>query len=331
VGRAVRRRRGKLTGKGEVVIDKAFVNFRVGDGEDVAVLIDQKLCAVFGADRVFRSSRSMGAGTVFQPQLVAEATSCAVMVAVIGPRWLAENGGVRRIDEPGDWVCTEIALAMANKKPVIPVFVGDRPKLESKDNLPTSIAELVNLQYRRLHHRSAELDLVRIVDDVRPHVTKHGVQLPGPTEPVLLVSLGSTQRSSDLRFGSAQLNGTYFADSIVFRPSLFTAQPRSAISFNLGRRFRRLEVTVGVLDDAAEADQFGVFKVVTDRKANMQVTAKLGQPQLLSVDVSDVLNLRLEAHRPGTTAHPMMAGVNAAGGVSNKLPELAWGDPVVYP
>jgi hypothetical protein len=286
---------------------------------------------VFGADRVFRSSRSVGGGTVFQPALVAEAAGCAVMVAVIGPRWLAENGGIRRIDEPGDWVCTEIALALANKKPVIPVLVGDRPKLEPTDNLPTSIAELVNHQYRRLHHRSAELDLVRIVDDVRPHVTKHGLPMPGPTHPVLLTSLGSTQRSSDLRFGSAQLNGAYFGDSIVFRASLFAAQPLSTVSFNLGRRFRRFEVTVGVLDDAAEADQVGVFKVVTDEKVNMQVAVKLGQPQLLSVDVTDVLNLRLEAHRPGTTAHPMMAGVNAAGGVSNKLPELAWGDPVVYP
>jgi hypothetical protein len=42
-------------------------------------------------------------------------------------------------------------------------------------------------------------------------------------------------------------------------------------------------------------------------------------------------NLRLEAHRPCTTAHPLMAGANVAGGVSNKLPELAWGDPMLYP
>lgn len=75
----------------------------------------------------------------------------------------------------------------------------------------------------------------------------------------------------------------------------------------------------------------GVFKVLADGAVRSQVTAMLGKPQLLNVDVSDVLNLQLEAHRPGTTAHPMMAGVLAAGGVSNKLPELAWGDPVVYP
>lgn len=272
----------------------------------------------------------MGAGTVFQPALTAEAAGCTAMIAVIGPRWLAEHKGVRRIDEPGDWVCTELTLALANNKVVIPVLLADRPSLRAEDNLPAPIADLVNLQYRRFHHRSAELDLSRIVDDLRPLVTRPGTPLPAPAESVLLVSLGATQRSTDLRFGSAQLDGAYFGDSIVLRPSLFAAQPRSAISFNLGKKFRRLEVTVGVLDDAAEADQIGVFKVVTDGKVNMQVTAKLGQPQLLEVDVTDILNLKLEAHRPGTTDHPMKAGANMAGGVSNKLPALAWGDPVLY-
>lgn len=280
---------------------------------------------------MFRSSRSIGAGTVHQPELIAEASGCAVMIAVIGPRWLAENNGVRRIDEPGDWVCTELTLALANNRQVIPVLLADRPKLEATDNLPAAISSLVDRQYRRYHHRSAEQDLQRIVDDVRPYLKRPpGVPMPAPAESVLLVRLGPTHRSTDLRFDSALLNGVYFGDSIVLRPSMFAADKRPSVGFNLGKKFRRLEVTVGVLDDAAEADQVGVFKVTTDGKVNMQVTAKLGQPQLLEVDVTDVLNLSLEAHRPGTTGHPMMAGANMAGGVSNKLPALAWGDPVLY-
>lgn len=310
---------------------KAFVNFRVGDDTGAAVLIDNTLCDAFGEDRVFRSSRSLGGGTVFQPTLVAEAESCAVMIVVIGERWLADDRGGRRIDEPGDWVRTEISLALANERPVIPVLTEARPKLTVDDKLPASIAGLIDRQYLRFHHRSAKLDLVGIVDAVRPHVVQHGQWIPGPAGALRLVKLGATQRSPDLKLGAAQIGGSLFGDSIVYRPSLFATQPRSSISFNLGKKFRRFEATVGVVVDAAEADQIGVFTVVTDGKESSRITVTQGQPRLLSVDVTNVLNLRLEAYRPGTTSHPLMAGANMAGGVSNKLPELAWGDPVVYP
>jgi NPCBM/NEW2 domain len=172
---------------------------------------------------------------------------------------------------------------------------------------------------------------VHIVDEVRHHTAERGIPMAGPTNPVLLTSLDSTQRSSDVRLGSAELSGRYFGDSIIFQPSLFASPVRGTISYNLGMRFRRLEVTAGVLDNAAERDQIGVFKVITDGAVRTQVTAEHGRPKELSIDVTDVLSLQLEAHRPGTTVHPMMAGVMAAGGRSNKLPELAWGDPVVYP
>ncbi|HYQ64757.1 TIR domain-containing protein [Actinophytocola sp.] len=314
-----------------MVISKAFVNFRVGDGQDAAVLIDNALRKEFGEDHVFRSSRSMPAGTVFQSMLLTEAAGCAVMIVVIGDRWLDENNGVRRIDDPGDWVRTEISLALANDRPVIPVLLGDRPNLGAKDRLPAPIAGLVDRQYVRLRHQTAERDLAHLVDEVRPLVTTQGMRIAGPGHPLLLTNLAPTQRSSDLRLGPAEIDGRYFGESIVYRPSLFSAQPRASISFNLGRKYGRLEVTVGVLDDAAEADQVGVFRIVTDGKVSTQVAASQGQPQLLSVEVTDVLNLRLEAYRPGTTAHPLQAGANMAGGVSNKLPELAWGDPMLYP
>jgi len=312
-------------------MEKVFVNFRVGDAEDTAVLIDQKLCQAIGAERVFRSSRAMHGGAIFPETLKAKAASCTVMLVVIGRHWLVGGRDCRRIDAPADWVRTEIELALENDRQVIPILTGDRQRLGPEDKLPPEIAGLLDRQYLRFHHRSAEFDLQHIVDEVRYHVSEPGVALPGAVNPVLLTNFRPTQRSADMRTGAAELGGRYFGDSFVFRPSLFAANTRGSVSFNLGRKYRRLEVTAGVLDDAAEAHQVGVFKVLADGAVRSQVTAMLGKPQLLNVDVSDVLNLQLEAHRPGTTSHPMMAGVLAAGGVSNKLPELAWGDPVVYP
>jgi hypothetical protein len=47
----------------------------------------------------------------------------------------------------------------------------------------------------------------------------------------------------------------------------------------------------------------------------------------LRVEVTGVLRLRLVAYRTGTTGSPLMAGARIAGGLSNHLPEVAWGDP----
>ncbi|MCT2581531.1 TIR domain-containing protein [Actinophytocola gossypii] len=328
MGIALRGRRGKLK---EIVISKVFVNFRVGDTQDTAVLFDQRLSQAFGPEHVFMSSRSMRGGTVFPPELEKEATTCAAMLVLVGPRWLVpDSDGERRIDEPGDWVRKEIELALWNQRPVIPVLVGDRQRLHESDNLPASIAGLVDHQYLRFHHRSATYDLMHLVDEIRHHVGKGGIELPTPENSVLLTSLRPTRRA-DVRLAAAEINGRYYGDSIVYRPSVFANHPRGSISFSLGRNYRRLDVIVGVLDDAAEADQLGVFRVIADGAVRNEVAVRQGQPRELSVDVSGVLHLALEAHRPGMTQHPMMAGVNVAGGQSNRLPELAWGNPVLHP
>jgi hypothetical protein len=211
--------------------------------------------------------------------------------------------------------------------------MGDRPRLEAADSLPASISALIEHSYVRFSHRSAESDLNSIVDAARPYLARAdgSTAMPRPAEPVLLVNLTPTRRSTDVKPGGAEINGRYYGSSLVYRCELFASDPRGTINFNLGKRYRRLELTVGVLDDAAEPDQVGVFQVVADGRVCVEVTAKQGDPRVLTVDVTDVLNLKLVAYRPGMTNHPLMAGANMAGGVSNKLPELAWGNPVVIP
>jgi hypothetical protein len=259
------------------------------------------------------------------------AATCAAMIVVIGPNWLAEDGGRRRIDAPADWVRMEIELALAAGKPVIPVLLGERDRLTVSDNLPVSISDLVDRQYVRLHHRSADHNLIHIADLVGPYVGKNGgTPLPKPEDSAFLTTLSPTRRSSDVRLTAAQINGNYYSNSIVYRCDLFANDPRGSIGFNLGLRYRRLEVTIGVLDDAAEPNQVGVFEVLADGAVREEATAKQGQPRRLTVDVTDVLNIQLVAHRPGTTVHPALAGAMMAAGRSNKLPELAWGNPTIF-
>jgi hypothetical protein len=280
------------------------------------VLIDQRLCRTFGTDKVIRSSRAMHGGAEFPPTLEAEAAACAAMIVVIGHHWLTGPGGTRRIDDPHDWVRREIELAFAHDRPVLPVLTGDRRPLRTSDRLPESLAGLIERQHLRMKH---DVDLALIVDEVRQY-------LDDPAGPVYLVDLRPTHRSADVRLGSAELGGTFHGSSIVFRPTVFATRTRGTITFALGMRYRFLEVTAGVLDDAAAPDQVGVFTIIGDGRRLRQVTVPRGSPQTLTVNVTDVLHLRLEAYRPGTTARRTPNGATSA-----KLPELAWGDPVVYP
>lgn len=153
----------------------------------------------------------------------------------------------------------------------------------------------------------------------------------GMPNPVLLTSaLSPASCSSDVRMTDAEIDGMNRGDSIVYRPSLFAHEPRAVVEYNLGRRYTGFEVVAGVLDDAADADQTGYFQVFLDGVPQDQVEVRMGRPAWMRYDVINVLRLRLVAYRPGTTVSPLLAGVLAAGGQSNKLPALAWGNPVLF-
>ncbi|WP_410593672.1 SEFIR domain-containing protein [Amycolatopsis sp. lyj-23] len=149
--------------------------------------------------------------------------------------------------------------------------------------------------------------------------------------PVLLTSvLAPASCGSDIHMTSAEIDGVHRGDSIVYRPSLFANEPRAVVEYNLSRRYTGFETVAGVLDDAVDADQVGYFQVFLDGVAQEQVAVRMGKPAWLRYDVVGVLRLKLVAYRPGTTKNPMLAGALLAGGQSNKLPELAWGNPALY-
>ncbi|MGQ0837801.1 SEFIR domain-containing protein [Actinokineospora sp.] len=153
-----------------------------------------------------------------------------------------------------------------------------------------------------------------------------------PARPQVLLANGLPwlDRSSDVRSGSARIDGVHYGDSIVLRPTLFTAGARGFVEVDLGRAYRRMTSVVGVLDDAAEAFQVGHFRVYLDGSPQPESRAALGKPGTVEVDVTGALRLRLEMYRPGVVASPLLSGVLAAGGQSSRLPELAWGNPTLY-
>jgi hypothetical protein len=144
-----------------------FVNYRGADSRGYCAVLYLELTRYFGPDRVFLDYVSIPAGADFAEQLVSRVRRASVVLAVIGPDWLARPGLFRRarIRSPRDWIRRELAEAFATGVRVIPVLV-DEAELPSQRQLPACLAPLARCQYRRLRVREAVSDVERIVQEL---------------------------------------------------------------------------------------------------------------------------------------------------------------------
>ncbi|MFF2191904.1 TIR domain-containing protein [Streptomyces sp. NPDC058157] len=144
-----------------------FVNYRTGDEEATATVIERELSARFGDEQVFRAGKSIRPGRAFPQELLTAVRRCSVLLVVIGPRWAeyTDKDGRRALEDPEDWTRREILEALDTGAHVIPVLVGRTTRLD-RTALPRELEELADHQYRRLDHRNAEADLRRLGDDL---------------------------------------------------------------------------------------------------------------------------------------------------------------------
>ncbi|WP_244305258.1 toll/interleukin-1 receptor domain-containing protein [Kitasatospora cheerisanensis] len=143
-----------------------FVNYRTGDGDAVAALLEHELSGRFGTDQVFRASKSIAPGSRFPQQLITAVRRCHVLLAVIGRHWFEPRkpGEQPAIEDPADWTRREIIEAFESGAVVIPIL-ADSPRFDASQ-LPTELAELADCHYRRLDMRNSYADLARIGDDL---------------------------------------------------------------------------------------------------------------------------------------------------------------------
>lgn len=148
-------------------MEKIFLNFRTGDQDMAAPFLHRCLSRWFGMDAVFFSSHSIPAGARFPDELERHAGTCQVLLALIGPRWLAMTGpdGRPLLADPEDWVRREIATALAADRRVVPIMVGNAPRLAS-GGLPTDLAPLAQVECRYLRRRDLAADLQTLQDDL---------------------------------------------------------------------------------------------------------------------------------------------------------------------
>ncbi|GHH92649.1 toll/interleukin-1 receptor domain-containing protein [Streptomyces capillispiralis] len=191
-----------------------FINYRTGDGDKAAELVDRELVDVFGEGRVFRDRRSMPEGTNFPPALLAELLDCTVLLVLIGPNWLTirdEKTMERRIDTPGDYVRVEITAAIEHHKIIIPVLL-DTPFPEEEE-IPKPIVGIRDRQAAHLRAGYSHHDLPILVERLKefvPEVKKKRGEDTGRTEIKIRNKRGATSIYGDATYNegrSGQING----------------------------------------------------------------------------------------------------------------------------
>jgi len=139
---------------------EVFINYRTGDGDQIATLIEENLGNRFGSERIFRDKKSIDPGTPYQPELIDGVRNCKALVAVIGPGWSQR----RELYDPDDWVRREIREALGYAIPIIPVLVGRGTTELDGELLPPDIARLADHQWIHLDLATKDADLRRLGD-----------------------------------------------------------------------------------------------------------------------------------------------------------------------
>ncbi len=136
-----------------------FISYRREDSAGWTGRLVGHLKERFGADHIFSDIDTIEPGANFTEAITRAVGSCNVLLAIIGPRWLteADTSKHRRLDDPSDWVRTEIAAALSRKIRVIPILVGKADMPAARD-LPPEIKMLADLQAHELSDKRWDYD-----------------------------------------------------------------------------------------------------------------------------------------------------------------------------
>jgi hypothetical protein len=128
---------------------KVFISYRREDSAAEAGRIFDRLVSKLGAAAIFFDINTIPFGADFRIYIKEVLMQCDVLLAIIGDDWLNATydddtrKGQRRLDDPNDFVRTEIELALKNDLTVIPTLVAQAGMPEASE-LPAALADLTS-------------------------------------------------------------------------------------------------------------------------------------------------------------------------------------------
>jgi len=90
-----------------------FVSYRRDDSRHAAGRLLDRLRQSYEPHQLFMDVDNVAPGLDFVKVIEEQVSACDVMLVVIGPNWLdaRDKAGVRRLDDPGDFVRLEVEAA----------------------------------------------------------------------------------------------------------------------------------------------------------------------------------------------------------------------------
>jgi hypothetical protein len=143
---------------------RIFISYRREDTAYPAGWLFDRLSEHFKAGEVFKDVDSIELGDDFVNEISAAVGSCDVLLALIGERWLTitDQSGVRRLDDPGDFVRVEIEAALSRNVRVIPILV-DGATMPGANQVPPTLAGLSRRQALELSPSRFDFDSGRLL------------------------------------------------------------------------------------------------------------------------------------------------------------------------
>ena len=155
--------------------DSVFICYRRGDTRFAAGRLAGDLQDHFGPERVYRDVVDIEVARPWAEQIQQAIGSSAVVLVVIGSEWLApDKDGNRRLDDPDDTLRTEVATALRQGVPVVPVLIEDA-RMPERDELPEELKPLAAIQGRRLADADWSHHFERLLQDLE----RSGMPPPG--------------------------------------------------------------------------------------------------------------------------------------------------------
>ena len=148
--------------------NRIFISYRRDDAAGYAGRIEDALEARLGRGSVFRDVLDIAPGEDFVAAIRARLAGAQTVLVLIGPRWAGgETPGQRRIDDAGDFVRLEIALALDSGARIVPVLLPGA-RMPAEADLPVPLKPLAHRNALSLSDTHWDADIARLADSVSP-------------------------------------------------------------------------------------------------------------------------------------------------------------------
>ena len=199
---------------GEVArLPNIVISYRRADSAAIAGRIADELGRRFSPDDVFIDIDKIPTGKDFRDVIADALQKAAVIVVIIGPRWLGANdGGGTRISERTDPVRVEVETAMKQGLPLIPVLV-EGGTMPTEAEVPKTLRKLPYFNACRVDSGQdfrAHMDrLTKILEGIvkQPGGSVDATAAPPPAAPLETAPHGDRYRTA-----AATLVGVLFQD-----------------------------------------------------------------------------------------------------------------------